>query len=317
MTRFPLLALAALAALTPSVRAERNDPGSLLIYPEYLTGAGNFTLLTVTNTSADHEIRVHFNFIDGEDCSKSNAFETLTPRDTLTVASQTLSPTPGRGYAYAYALGPTGQPVDRDHLIGVSLTFDGFTGSEYALNALVFEGKTGEGNATDLDGDGLRDLDGQEYGKTPDRIAIPRFFGQLDPAASEGADLILIGLTGTKFQTTADFLIYNDNEEVFSSQHTFDCWDRVRLLAISGAFSNEFLLNATNQDPGEVLGFPARETGWFLIDGGVASSTTTSISDPALLAVMVEQSRISAASLPFTLGEQANGQILSQSLSGN
>jgi hypothetical protein len=311
------LALAALALLASTATAERNDPGSLLLYPEYVTGPGQFTLLTVTNTSGTEDVRVHFNFIDGEDCSKSNAFENLTPRDTLTVLSQTLSPTAGRGYAYAYALSATGQAVDFDHLIGSLITIDGWSNSEYAMNALVFEGKTGPGNPTDLDSDGLRDLDGQEYGKTPDRIAIPRFFGQLGMKSNDRAELVLIGLTGTQFDTTADFLIYNDNEEVFSAQHTFDCWDRVPLLAISGAFGQSFLLNATNHDPGEVLGFPAKETGWFVIDGGVANSSTTTVADPAFLAVMIELSRVSSASLPFTLGEQSNGQILSQSLSGN
>jgi len=309
---------ATLALLAASAHAERNDPGSLMIFPEYDSRQGSYTFLTVTNVNSSESVRVHFNFVDGEDCGTNNAFETLTPRDTITFYSTALSPTPGRGFCYAYARGITNAAaIDFDYLIASQITLDGMSGSEYQLNALMFEGKTGEGNPTDLDNDGRRDMDGLEYGATPDRIAIPRFFGQIEGEGQARAELILIGLTGTKFDTTVDFLIYNDNEEVFSSQHTFDCWDRVPLLSISGAFSNDFLANFTNNDPGEIQGFPVFESGWFVMNGAVASSTATSVGQPAMLAVMVEVSRLSSASLPYTIGEQTNGQLLSQSVSGN
>jgi len=312
------LAGAALALLSVSAMAERNDPGSLVIYPEYDSRPGSYTFLTLTNVNTSESVRVHFNFVDGEDCLTSNAFETLTPRDTVTFYSTTLSPTPGRGFCYAYARSSTnGAAIDFDYLIASQITLDGTSSSEYQINGLVFEGKTGHGNPTDLDMDGRRDLDGLEYGATPDRIAIPRFFGQTPGMGQARAELVLIGLTGTKFDTTVDFLIYNDNEEVFSAQYTFDCWERVPLLAISGAFSNDFLANATNNDPGEILGFPLFESGWFVMNGAVANSTATSVSQPAMLAVLIEVGRLSSASLPYTIGEQTNGQLLSNSVSGN
>ncbi len=309
---------ATLALLAASAHAERNDPGSLMIFPEYDSRQGSYTFLTVTNVNPSESVRVHFNFVDGEDCGTNNAFETLTPRDTITFYSTALSPTPGRGFCYAYARSITNaSAIDFDYLIASQITLDGLSGSEYQINALMFEGKTGEGNPTDLDGDGRRDMDGAEYGATPDRIAIPRFFGQIEGKGQARAELILIGLTGTKFDTTVDFLIYNDNEEVFSSQHTFDCWDRVPLLSISGAFSNDFLANFTNNDPGEIQGFPVFESGWFVMNGAVANSTAATVGQPAMLAVLVEVSRLSSASLPYTIGEQTNGQLLSQSVSGN
>ena len=309
---------ATLALLAASAQAERNDPGSLMIFPEYDSRQGSYTFLTITNVNSTEGVRVHLNFVDGDDCLTNNAFETLTPRDTITFYASSLSPNPERGFCYGYARGITNSAaIDFDYLIASSITLDGTTGSEYSLNALMFEGKTGEGNPTDLDGDGRRDLDGAEYGATPDRIAIPRFFGQIPGPGQARAELILIGLTGTKFDTTVDFLIYNDNEEVFSSQYTFDCWERVPLLSISGAFSNDFLLNFTNNDPGEIQGFPVFESGWFIMNGAVANSTAATVGQPAMLAVMVEVSRLSSAALPFTIGEQTNGQLLSQSVSGN
>ena len=111
----------------------------------------------------------------------------------------------------------------------------------------------------------------------------------------------------------------NDNEQVFSSQVTFDCWDIRPLLSISGIFRNDFLHMNTTNDPDEIRGAPVLESGWFIMDGAVANSSTTTIADPAFLALYLESTPFYglSATLPFTLGEQTNGQILSQSLSGN
>ncbi|MCB9916418.1 MAG: hypothetical protein H6828_14915 [Planctomycetes bacterium] len=316
--------LSLLALLAVPAAAERNDPGSLLIFPEYDSRPGSITFVTVTNTSSDAidgSIRVHFNYVDAETCLKSDAMETLTPRDTITVTTMAHAPGHSRGYCFAYARALTSsQAVTFNHLVGQVLVLDGAHASEYSMNALVFEGKTAPGTSTDLDFDGLRDLDGLEYGATPDKIVIPRFFGQVPPSGGGDymrAELVLLGLTGTRFTTTINFLIYNDNEEGFSSQFSFDCWDRVPLRQISGAFDNAFLSLATNNDPTEILGLPGWESGWFEMDGGAASSSTTTVLDPAFLAVLVEAQRLSSASLPFTLGSQTNGALLSQSLSGH
>ena len=323
-TRATLLATSFLIFAT-GARAERNDPGSLLIFPEYDSRPGAVTFLTVTNTSsssgADGSVRVHFNYVDGETCLKADALETLTPRDTVTVVSQAHAPGQHRGFCFAYARGMTSSaPISFNQLVGSVLVLDGTSMSEYSMNALVFEAKGAPGTSTDLDGDGIRDLDGLEYSAAPDRIVIPRFFGQLPP--SQGgefmhSELVLVGLTGTKFSTTVNFLIYNDNEEGFSAQHTFDCWDRVSLWDLSGAFGNEFLQLSTDNDPGEILGLPGWESGWFELDGASATSSTTTIQDPAFLAVLVEAKRLSSASLPFTLGDQSNGDLLPSSLSGD
>ncbi len=197
--------LLASVVLTSPALAERNDPGSLLLFPEYDTRPGSVTFLTVTNTNADAvtgSIRVHFNYVDGQSCLKMDAQELLTPRDTITVMARAHAPGHGRGFCYAFALGITAPgAVDFDHLIGSVIVLDGSTTSQYTMNALVFEGKTGEGMPTDVDMDGIRDLDGLEYAMAPDKIAVPRFFGQFppDPGARDPyAELVLVGLTGTR-----------------------------------------------------------------------------------------------------------------------
>ena len=64
------------------------------------------------------------------------------------------------------------------------------------------------------------------------------------------SELVLIALSGGRaFTTTLDFAIFNDNEEPFSAQYTFQCWERVPLPAISGVFDQDFLAMATAQDP--------------------------------------------------------------------
>ncbi|MCA8981757.1 MAG: hypothetical protein H6831_06705 [Planctomycetes bacterium] len=320
MTTRIIAAALLLASLAPTARADRNDPGSLLIFPEVDNRPGSITIITVTNVrSGGDDIRVHFNYIDQEDCSKDDAITRLTPRDTFSAISYAHAPSHQRGYCFAYALGQTGGPIDADYLIGSVLILDGVNKAEYSMNALVFEAQTGDGNPTDLDFDGIRDLNGLEYSMAPDRIAIPRFIGQdqQHPMASIRAELILIGLTGGRqFHTAVDFLIYNDNEVPFSSAYTFDCWTRVPLLQISGAFGRQFLLTTDNDDD-EVVGMPGWESGWIEIDGGVAWSSAASFNDPAVLAVLVELDRLSSASLPFTLGSQSNGDLLPFSIFGD
>lgn len=298
--------------------AGRNDPGSLLIFPEIDARPGRMTFLTVTNTKGTgNNISVHFVYVDGTTCLKHDANALLTPFDTLTVITGAHAPSTQRGFCYAYAR-QGGIPITYNHLIGSVMILDGTQSAEYGMNAMVFRGLTTEGTTTELDGDGIRDLNGIEYEAAPDRIAIPRFLGQLQNGGDQyGADLVFVGLTGTRFTTSVDMLIFNDNEEVFSSEWTFGCWDRVPLLQISGVFSNDFLRLGTNHNPNEIIGMPGQESGWILLNGGVASSPTKSVTDPAFLAVLVERGRLSSSDLPFTIGFQTNGGLLSASNNGN
>ena len=313
-----------LAAATPSAAAAqgagRNDPGSLLVFPEIDARPGRMTFLTVTNTNgaSNGSVSVHYNYVDKTTCLKQDAIALLTPFDTLTVMTGAHAPSTKQGFCYAYARFG-GTAISFNHLVGSLIVLDGVQTSEYGMNAMVFQALAPQGMNTDADGDGIRDLDGIEYEAAPDLIAIPRFLGQLAPPHDDrfGADLVLVGMVGTRFQTSLDFLIFNDNEEVFSGSYTFGCWDKVPLLSISGVFGNEFLKNFTNHNPNEIIGLPNIESGWILIDGGVAVSPTTTVVDPAFLAVLVERGRLSSAALPFTLGEQTNGGLLSSSNSGN
>jgi len=230
-------------------------------------------------------------------CEEFNRTETLTAGDTITLLTLAHNPQHVLGYAYAYAVDDDGAAVAFDGLIGQELVVDGISSLQHSINAVDFRAQVAQGAATDLDADDILDLNGSEYESAPGKLLFPRFFGQSN--FFDGY-LVLIGLSGGReFQTTANVLIMNDNEEVFSSQHTFGCWDRFNLRDISGAFGQQFLAT-TDHDSSEIYGATAYESGWFSMEGAVASSATHSIPDPAIYGVYVERaSSLGGADLPF------------------
>jgi hypothetical protein len=329
---FVSLTIAGLACVgfAASAHAGQGVPGSLLVFPNFDNTRGDLTLYTVTNTSDDQvngSINVEFVYINGYNCQEFNRTRTLTPNDEISVLTKYDNPNMQKGYAYVFAKSKTtGAAVKFDHLIGSELVLEGPQGihiANYTLNPWVFKAgdALAEGANTDLNTNGLRDLDGLEYEKAPDRLEFPRFLGQHGPLLASD-NLVLINLTGgAQFTAVVDFLVYNDNEEVFSAQYSFQCWARVPLLDISGVFLNDFLLS-TNQNPNEVFngGNPVSEFGWFRIDGNVAMSSAASFPDPAILAARTMllglPTSAEPASLPFGIGTQTNGSLLSHNLLG-
>ncbi|MFN0008530.1 MAG: hypothetical protein ACKVXR_11560 [Planctomycetota bacterium] len=324
----------AVLALSPSALADGRKPGSLLVFPEFDNRVGDVSMLTVTNTSTDmtHDpmtnlpsgsVRVHFIYVGRVDasgnpisCLEFDRQTLLSPGDTYTFLTRSHNPLQEQGFMYAYAKHPTsGEAIDFDYLIGNALFLSGVNSIDYSMNPISLQGLPGHGIATDSDNDGNRDLDGSEYEMLPDEILIPRFLATRGSGGEGGpilrGELILLGLSGgSRFDTIADFLIYNDNEEVFSAQWQFRCWERVPLDTISGVFLQSFLVT-TDQAANEPLGATGRESGWIHINGGVAYSTTDQILDPAVYAVLVDRpARVAGASdLPFECGTQDNGSL--------
>jgi hypothetical protein len=317
----PALGLVAGLAVSSTASAQQT-PGSLLLFPSFDSRPGSSTILTVTNTNPDvltGTVRVEFIYIDKDTCLEFNRSHLLTPNDTLTVLAAVHNPVQQQGYVYVFAKSPlTGQAISWNWLIGNMIDVNAIVLFDWSINPVTFQGVPAQGLPTDVDADGLRDLNGVEYSQAPDQILIPRFFGQAFPIFSE---LILVNLTGgSRFTAVVDFLVYNDNEEVFSTQYAFECWDNPQLGRISNVFTQSFLLS-TFHNPFEVQGVAGLETGWMRLDGRIANSRAASIDDPAILAVLVEQifavATFGAADLPYFLGEQANGDLLSHSLFGD
>jgi hypothetical protein len=284
------------------------------------------TLISVTNVDTREsavDVDIEFVYIgrfgmSGQslDCGEFNRTETLTPGDTLTALTYIHNPEHEQGYVYVFAKNAQNQPIVYNWLTGNVMSIDGLSSFEYSVNPVAYAGiGNGEGTQADLDGDTYLDMNGCEYSANPDAILIPRFLGQGGPYLGE---LILIGLSGgTQFTTTVDFLIFNDNEQIFSSEHTFRCWQRIPLLEISGIFGNNFLKNWTDDDPDEI--FPTIvESGWIHIQGAVANSANVSINDPSVYAVLVERTGNRGASdLPFERGVRTNGELLPNDVNGD
>ena len=300
--------------------------GSLLVYPCFDNNRGGIYTITVTNTNDDQTplpagallagtVDVEFVYINGLNCLEFNRTRRLTPNDTITVTTLFDNPNQAEGYVYVFAKSPTtGKAIKFDWLAGDSFhVAPGIVGG-VDIAPVVFKAGSGlgAGQNTDLDNDSVRDLNGSEYEKVSDELLVPRFVAAFDGISDPV--LVLIGLTGKEFTTIVNFLVYNDNEEVFSAQYSFDCWDKVRLFDVNGAFRQTFL-QFTNHNPLEFVGFPGPglEYGWFRMDGAVAFSTAASVQDPAFLALRIERiatGAVAGASLPYGLGEQANGDLI-------
>lgn len=325
INKFVLTGITALG-LASSAMANGRNPASLLLFPEFDNRQANLTLLTVTNTNADTvngTVAVEFIYIgkygqQGQvlDCLEFNRTHLLTANDTLTVVTSAHNPQMEQGYVYVFAKDKnTGAAKVFNHLIGNELTMVGLEALDYSVNPVAFKG-IGDGSITDLDGDNNRDLDGTEYEAVTDEVLIPRFLGQ---GGAYNSELVLLGLSGgAAFTTIVNFWIYNDNEEAYSAQYAFKCWDRKPLLAINGAFAETFLDTTTNA-ANEILGASGRESGWMRVYGGTAFSSAEQIQDPAIYAVLVEKIASHGASdLPFESPvTQANGSLLPRGIFGD
>jgi hypothetical protein len=307
-------------------RAGSRAAGSLLLFPEFDNRHGIATVVTVTNTDRGEYIDAHFKYVARRgpgsqwlDCEVFDRSELLTPNDTVTLLTNYHNPQHEQGYLFVYAREQESrdpnfrEPIGFDRLIGNLLVVDGLDAFEYSVNAASYRAGVRHRERTDLDWDAIRDLDGREYEAAPDEVLVPRFIGQGGRVEGE---LVLIGLSGgSEYTTTADFLVYNDDEQVFSRQYTFRCWEKVLLEDVGLVFTHDFLAHFSGDDPYESLGY--MEYGWYRITGGTASAGASTIQDAVVYAVHIEIiDDTAAADLPFEQGER-DGHLLPNALSGD
>lgn len=330
-----VVAFLAVGMLSYDASADGRNPGSCLLYPYYNTGVGNLAVMTITNTG-DQDVVVRLVWVDSTFCSPEDQWIELTPGDTFSFVDGAMNPQPNElGFMYAYAVDALGSinEIDYDYLIGQEIVFATWnppTLIQWAVNAVAF-------NALAVVPDGDLHLDGTEYDAAPKCIYFPRFFGQSTPNVVTPflSYVIFINLTGGQwFLQQANVLVYNDNEQAFSSTVNFPCWLLTPLVNVSFATTQQFLLS-TNHDIHEIWdGIPGvpppapqkQKAGWIEFVGQWAWNPTTSfyIENPSLYAVLIETLGgffgLSGADLPWQTEDSAvynNAMLYSTSPWGN
>ncbi len=274
-------------ALPALAQPKHGEAGSALIFPLVDSREGHGTIVTVTNTNTSRrscgrgvlegDVRVRYTYFGFEErtvrCEEFNRFEDLTPGDTLTVIAERHNPEMVVGWLWVEAEDPeTGDPIDFDFLTGSAIVVDKGTNLSFGYTPYSFRGLPENGSSgadetpcgnriTDVDGDSRADFNGVEYDFFPLYLHLDSFF-QEGGNPDFASELTLFSLRFSS-KTNLSFLIFNNNETVFSRGTQMDCFFRNSLRAISGVVTN------LGGDPTE-LEFPgprSAQTGWLRIRG--------------------------------------------------
>jgi hypothetical protein len=309
-----IVAIACLAfgVLTFDAQADGRHPASCLLFPKYDTGTNHIAVMTITNT-CDDTVYVRLVWVDRETCTPEDQWIELTAGDTFTFLDQAMNPEfDEQGFMYAYVVESIGSKIeeDADCLIGQELVFQAWpTNLNWGINAVPFEAKN-------LVKDGKLHLDGVEYDCAPYKLYFPRFFGQgLNAGVQVDSYMVLINLVGGQFfEQQADVLVYNDNEQAFSSTVYFGCWDLFKLEDVSGATKATNLFSSKH-DPLELWDGNNNplvdhvKTGWIILESDWVWNPQTSFvhDDPCLYGVLIEKigGSLSAADLPWQVEDPA------------
>jgi len=296
------LVMAAALATKVSAQPNYNTPASVLVFPivDSRLGQGMGTVISVTNTNRNRVINTNTNlpfgtvqvrywYIKGTaPWTMTDIPELLTPNDILTVLAGNHNPETEIGWLAVIAEDPTTDVlINFNYLIGDEIVVDVAGSRTWQVNAMGFQAlATGTvqpngAPSADDDGDGEADVNGNEYVRPPNVQYYSSFFQQ--SATMEG-DLIIVALRNSDWRYEVSFLIYDNEEDVFSRNFFFICWTRVALRDISSVFRN-------------LGGSPAEEqVGWARIDSPTAIHTLTGrvIGNPGILCARSQRV------LPFT-----------------
>jgi hypothetical protein len=201
-------------------------------------------MVSPVNHFREGDVRVHYYYVEG--VAPWGAFdrvEYLTPNDTLTVIAGDHAPDLQQGFLFVLAEDPESErAVNFDFLLGETLLLDVLTARTTLLAAISFPAvangpaRSNTNHAFTDDplnggnGNGSADLDGVEYETFPDVLFLDRFFQQTGALETE---LCFFTLLGRDFRVEMDFLIYDNEEDVFSRTFQFQCWTRVHLSEVS------------------------------------------------------------------------------------
>jgi len=143
----------------------------------------------------------------------------------------------GLGELKCYAINPDGTPSERNVLKGEAALEDTDSADVGKSNAIGFRAIPGANN-----GDNQLQLggDGAEYDGCPSVLILDHFFdGATDPVSGREVFTVLVAIPCTEnfvtqapTRVTAQFLVFNEFEQRFSTSRAIDCWDLLVLSQI-------------------------------------------------------------------------------------
>lgn len=232
--RYTSLALILAALVLMSVSVFAGDPGeplddkspvsdqkagSVLFYNIYTSSVTSPTTentrISITNTSANHAVRVHLFFLDGSSCSPADSMLCLTANQTASFLASDFDPGT-MGYIVAVAVDENGSPVRHNFMIGdVYVKFDSGHAANLGAEAVGAHKPPGyDDTAFSV----TLNFDGYEYGQLPATVAVDNI-----PSRVDGNDTMLIInrpsgnlATGADAIGTIAGILYNDAENAFS-----------------------------------------------------------------------------------------------------
>ena len=226
--------------------ANDQKAGSVLFYNIYTSRSFNTaavdTRISITNTSPDDDVYVHFYFVDAYSCQVADALMFLTRNQTARFLASDMDPDVN-GYIVAVATNKSGLPIQHNFLIGdemVKQTLGPTSGSthSYQLTAPAFAkinnqvpALLADGISTSLVFDG--GASASSYERLPAEVAIDNFESQV----SADTRLILYSprnnlYLGGDFGGQIFILYFDDLEHPFSSSMGLVCWVQTRLTII-------------------------------------------------------------------------------------
>ena len=263
------------AVRTAQAQPSTDKAASVLVFPLYDSRDTTDTILSITNTNTSSEyceeadtragdVRLHFQYIDGDTWADFPRFEHLTPGDTLSVLTSQHNPEWSYGFVVVTAFSPvdSSQAISFDWLIGSATVVRADMDRAWSYRPCGFRAIADRTDPceyvdTDFDVDSARDFDGEEYERFPRRLRLASFLSKNESFDNR---IALLTLASSIHQAETEFVIWNNIEQKFSRTLQFSVFFEGDLSEISQIVRD---LDGNRDE----IGFLDIESGWIEIEG--------------------------------------------------
>lgn len=181
----------------PSARVSDQKPGSVLVYPYYVSNAAgtNDTRISLTHSSAPgarvYDAYVHIFLVQGDNCAQADFFVCLTRGASFTFTAFDMDPMV-EGYIIAVAVdGATGLPVQNNVLIGNAFVNAGDYSGNYGAESFAANSAS-TGLYSDNGTTATLFFDGIGYDAVPKEFAVEI----QSPHDAVGQKIVVAGMIG-------------------------------------------------------------------------------------------------------------------------